>query len=82
MGKLSYNTPEGEDFFKDMAQLLHLARSEVHFDYLTAFAEKMAETFGEQSNWKWFKSTYTEAPYQGWWVGASEVEGLSWWVGA
>jgi hypothetical protein len=58
---------------------MHLARSESHFDMLTAFAEEMAGTYNERAAWNWFKKSYVEAPYQGWWVGASEVEGDSSW---
>ena len=56
---------------------MHLARSEHQFDFLAEFGRQLMTAHQELEAWEWFSGQYLQAPYNGWWVGASEEMGVS-----
>lgn len=56
---------------------MHLARSEQHFEALGDLGGLIMKAHNEEEAWAWFSKQYCEAPYNGWWIGASEEIGVT-----
>lgn len=49
----------------------------MHFEKVAAIGQQMCKLLGEDENCEWFSQSYLVAPYNGWWVGASEETGVT-----
>lgn len=64
--KRSFNSEAGEAHFKEWLTMMHVARTENHFDVMAAVGkELLCRVHGERETFEWFEESYLRAPYQG-----------------